>query len=151
MIRQAVGLAIYLSGMLAFQTCTYEENVMAAGDPIENALETRSQAERLQADRVWVQEPRSPGVHELSSVKWLQLLGDVAELARMLQWTGILGDTELHTIANTSENEHSATVNLRERRPMDESSLGQSSLLAAEEQMDGLILVCRWSPSTDST
>jgi len=56
--------------MLALQTCTYEEDVMAGGDLTENALEARSQAGRLQADQVWVQETRSPGAHELSSAEW---------------------------------------------------------------------------------
>jgi len=70
----------------------------------------------------------------------VQLLGDMPELAdtRMLQWIGILGDNELHTVANASENEGSTTINLRERRPTDESSLQRSSILAAEELTDGV-------------
>jgi len=63
----------------------------------------------------------------------------VPELAntRMLQWTDILGDSELYTVANASENEHSTIINLRGRRLTDESSLRRSSILAAEELMDG--------------
>jgi len=38
-------------------------------DSAEDALEAGSRAERLQIDRVWVQEPRSPEVHELSSAE----------------------------------------------------------------------------------
>jgi len=73
--------------------CTYKKDIMAGdvmaggvmvgGNPTENALKARSQAERLQTDRVWVQEPRSLEAHELSSAEWLQLLGDVAD-TRML-------------------------------------------------------------------
>jgi len=43
------------------------------GRDFEDALETGSRAERLQADPVWVQKPRSSGIHELSSAEWLQL------------------------------------------------------------------------------
>jgi len=70
----------------------------------------------------------------------MQLLEDVPELAdtRMLQWTGILGDSELHIVANASENERSATINLRGHRLTDESSLRRSSILAAEELTDGV-------------
>jgi len=42
----------FLCGMLALQACTYEEGVMVGGDPTEDALEVRSQTERLQIDRV---------------------------------------------------------------------------------------------------
>jgi len=69
----------FLFGMLALQTCIYEENVMAGSDSTENALEARSQAGRLQADEVWIRKTRSPGTHELSSAEWLQLLRDVPE------------------------------------------------------------------------
>jgi len=98
--------------------------VLAGGDPIEDALEAESQAERLQADRVWIQEPRSSGAHELSGAEWLQLR-DVPELAgaRMLRWTDILKDRELHIVANASENESSAAVYQEERGSMDKSSL----------------------------
>jgi len=111
-------------------------SVMAGGNFTENILEARSQAGKLQADRVWVQESRSPEAHKLSSAEWLQLFGDVSELARILRWTSILRDREFHAVANASENERSAAINLRERELTNESSLGPSSLLAAKEQTD---------------
>jgi len=49
----------FLSGIQALRTCTYKEDVMtgdmmADGGHTEDVLEARSQAEKLQADRVWV-------------------------------------------------------------------------------------------------
>jgi len=58
----------FLSAMLVLRTYTYKKDVitgdvMAGGASTEDALEARSQAERLQADRVWVQEPKNVGAN----------------------------------------------------------------------------------------
>jgi len=58
---------------------------------------------------------------------------------RMLQWTSILGDNEVHTVANATENERSTIINLRGRIPTDESSLRRSSILAAQELTDRVL------------
>jgi len=51
----------------------------------------------------------------LKKILWPQLLKDKLELAnvRILQWTGILGSGELHTLTNDSEGVYTAAIYLR--------------------------------------
>jgi len=108
--------------MLALQAYTYEKDMKVSDDSTDDALEARSRAERLQADRVWSQEPKSLGAHELSSAEWLQLLSDMPELAstRLLRWTRILRGREFHfPVVNASGNERSTAIYLKARRLTD--------------------------------
>jgi len=89
---------------------------MSGGDTMKVALEARIQAERMHTDRVWDRRSRNPQVGE----HWMATRRHATgRCQQMLRWIGILGDKELHSVTNASENKHAVAVSLRERRPMD--------------------------------